>query len=150
MLAAVSSAPDAPFADLAAAAVAKVVDVLDPTTRSRAHALAQRVWVSSAPTPRRAVRSAVEEAMAEQRVVRIRFTAKDGTTTTRDVEPVLFASVEGQWHLIAWCRLRDAMRWFLLARIDRARVTAIPCAGHTVAEVGEPPATARPVHAESG
>lgn len=84
--------------------------------------------------------------MIEQRVVRISYTSADGTNTSRDVEPVLFASSGGQWYLIGWCRLRNAMRWFLISRVEKARVTNSPCTGHTVAEVGVPPATAKPVY----
>ena len=84
--------------------------------------------------------------MAEQRVLRLRYTSADGTTTVRDVEPVLFASTNGQWYLVGWCRLRDAMRWFTVSRIERASVTSTACGGHTVHEVGEPPANASPVH----
>ncbi|WP_053351229.1 helix-turn-helix transcriptional regulator [Leucobacter musarum] len=147
LLAAVSAARDAPYADLAAAGAAKIVDTLDPRTRARADELAGRVWIDAEAPASRAVRSALEQAMAEQRVTRIRYTAGDGVTTHRDVEPVLFASTGGQWYLIGWCRLRDAMRWFSLARIERASVTSAPCTGHTVAEVGAPPETARPVSA---
>ncbi len=149
LLAAVSAAPDAPYADLAAAGIHKILDVLDPRTRARADELAGRVWVTAPPPASRAVRSALEEAMSEQRVVRIRYTSKDGTTTSRDVEPVLFASTNGQWYLVGWCRLRDAMRWFSVSRIERASVTGTACSGHTVAEVGEPPASARPVNGGS-
>ncbi|WP_454083879.1 helix-turn-helix transcriptional regulator [Georgenia sp. Marseille-Q6866] len=146
LMAAVSAAPDAPYADLAAAGIQKILDVLDPRTRARAQELAGRVWVDAPPSSSRAVRSALEEAMAEQRAVRIRYTSGDGATTTRDVEPVLFASRNGRWYLVGWCRLRDAMRWFTVSRIERASVTTAACSGHTVAEVGEPPASARPVH----
>lgn len=146
LMAAVSAAPDAPYADLAAAGIHKILDVLDPRTRARADELAGRVWVNALSTSSRAIRSALEEAMAEQRVIRIRYTSGDGTTTTRDVEPVLFASTNGQWYLVGWCRLRNAMRWFTVSRIERASVTKTACAGHTVHEVGEPPANARPVH----
>lgn len=146
LMAAVSAASDAPYADLAAAGVRKILDVLDPRTRARADELASRVWVNTPPTSSRAIRSALEEAMADQRVIRIRYTAKDGATTTRDVEPVLFASTSGQWYLVGWCRLRDGIRWFTVSRIERASVTAMACTGHTVEEVGEPPANARPVH----
>jgi predicted DNA-binding transcriptional regulator YafY len=149
-MAAVSAAPDAPYSDLAAAGIQKIVDVLDPRTRARADELAGRVWVNAPPSASRAIRSALEEAMAEQRVVRIRYTSIDGTTTTRDVEPVLFASTNGQWYLIGWCRLRDAMRWFTVSRVERANVTASACGGHSIREVGEPPATARPVHGRVG
>ncbi|WP_308222201.1 helix-turn-helix transcriptional regulator [Kocuria rosea] len=146
LMAAVSAAPDAPYADLAAAGVHKILDVLDPRTRARADELAGRVWVNALVSPSRTVRSALEEAMAEQRVVRIRYTSTEGTTTTRDVEPVLFASTNGQWYLVGWCRLRNAMRWFTVSRIERASVTKTACAGHTIHEVGQPPANARPVH----
>lgn len=146
LMSAVSAAPDAPYADLAAAGVQKILDVLDPRTRARADALAGRIWVDAPPTASRVVRSALEAAMAEQRVVRIRYTSRAGSTTTRDVEPVLFASTNGQWYLVGWCRMRDAMRWFTVARIERASVTSAGCSGHTVEEVGEPPANAAPVH----
>lgn len=146
LLAAVASASDAPYSDLAAAGVRKIVDVLDPHTRARADALAARIWVDAPSPASRATRSALEEAMADQLVVRIRYVSGAGSTTTRDVEPVLFASTNGRWYLIGWCRLRDAMRWFSLSRIERATVTRAACSGHPVAEVGAPPPHARPVH----
>ncbi|MGD7732923.1 helix-turn-helix transcriptional regulator [Propionibacteriaceae bacterium G57] len=145
LLAAVSAAPDAPYSDLAAAGIRKIMDVLDPRTRSRAEELGHRVWVDAPPSPSRAVRSALEQAMAEQRVVRLRYTSRVGTTTTRDVEPVLFACTSGRWYLIGWCRLRDAMRWFAVSNIERASVTTSACSGHTIDEVGQPPVNARPV-----
>lgn len=146
LLAAVSASRDVPYADLATAGVQKILDVLDPRTRERAAALADRVWVDAPDARPRRVRSALEEAMAEQRVVRLRYVSGDGATTTRDVEPVLFAARNGRWYLVGWCRLRDAMRWFTVARIEHATVTTVACSGHSVAEVGEPPANARPVH----
>lgn len=150
LMAAVSAASDAPYSDLASAGVQKILDVLDPRTRAKAEELAGRVWVNSPPSTTRAVRSALEEAMAEQRVVRIRYTSGKGETTSRDVEPVLFASTSGQWYLVGWCRLRDGMRWFTVSRIERASVTKMECAGHTVEEVGEPPVNARPVGGRIG
>lgn len=146
LLAAASAAREAPYADLAASAVQKLLDVLDPRTRSRADELAGRVWIDAPLTASRRVRSALEEAMAEQRVVRLRYTDASGAVTTRDVEPVLFAATDGRWFLVGWCRLRDAMRWFRVSRIDRASVTVMSCSGHTADEVGTPPPNAVPVH----
>jgi predicted DNA-binding transcriptional regulator YafY len=148
LLAAVSAAPDAPYADLALAGVRKIMDVLDPRTRAKADELAGRVWVN-APAAPRAVKSALEEAMAEQRVVRICYTSREGDTTTRDVEPVMFASTHGHWYLIGWCRLRNDMRWFLVSRIKRASVTRIACSGHDIDEIGIPPVTARAVNSNA-
>lgn len=145
LLAAVSAAPDAPYADLALAGVRKILDVLDPRTRTKADELAARVWVDAPPTPR-TIKSALEEAMAEQRVVRIRYTSRDGNTSSRDVEPVVFASRNGRWYLIGWCRLRNDMRWFLVSGIAHARVTGTDCTGHGIDEIGVPPSTARPVN----
>jgi predicted DNA-binding transcriptional regulator YafY len=143
LMAAVAAASDAPYADLASVGVRKIVDVLDPRTRARAEALARRVWVDRGAASSRSIRSALEEAMADQRVVRIRYTAGEGATTKRDVEPMMFASAHGRWYLIGWCRLRDAVRWFALDRIERASVTSEACAGHTIDEIGTPPPTAR-------
>lgn len=145
LLAAVSAAPEAPYADLASAGIRKIMDVLDPRTREKAHQLARRMWVDQEQKASRAVQSAIEEAMAEQLVVRIRYTAGDGRKTKRDVEPVIFASRGGRWYLIGWCRLRDEMRWFSMARVEHATVTKVPCSGHTVEEIGTPPVTSRSV-----
>lgn len=146
LLAAVAAAPDAPYADLASAGVRKILDVLDPRTRTKAEELARRVWVNAEPSPARTVRSALEDAMADQYVVRIRYASREGTKTLRDVEPVIFASTNGRWYLIGWCRLRDEMRWFLLTRIEQASVTRMRCSGHSIEEIGMPPATARSLH----
>lgn len=145
LLAAVTAAPDAPYADLAAAGIRKIVDVLDPRTRMKADELAHRIWVNTDSPVARATSSALEQGMLEQLVVRIRYTAADGTTTIRDVEPMIFAFRDARWYLIGWCRLRNEVRWFALRRIERASVTKIPCQDHDVAEIGIPPESARSV-----
>lgn len=145
LLAAVSAATDAPYADLASAGVRKTMDVLDPPTRAKADELAARIWVDAPATPRR-IRSALEDAMAEQRVVRIRYVSRDGDDTTRDVEPMMFAATNGRWYLVGWCRLRDAVRWFVVSRIEYARATTMACSGHGIDEIGAPPTTAKPVN----
>lgn len=88
--------------------------------------------------------------MSAQRTVRIRYTSRVGATTTREVEPVMFASTNGQWYLVGWCLLRDAMRWFVVSNIEKATLTSAACSGHTVAEVGTPPPNARPVLVSDG
>ncbi|GAA3597223.1 HTH domain-containing protein [Klugiella xanthotipulae] len=145
LLAAVSTASEAPYADLASSGVRKILDVLDPRTRAKADELASRIWVNRPSSSQRVVRSALEEAMADQRVVRIRYVSGDGNETIRDVEPIMFGSTHDRWYLIGWCRLRSDIRWFLMARIEQASVTKIPCSGHQIQEVGIPPATARSV-----
>lgn len=148
LLAAVAAAPDAPYSDLATAAVRKIIDVLDPQTRARVDQLAARVWVNPVPSVPRAVRSVCEQAMTDQRVLRIDYVAREGKASRRDVEPILFANTNGVWYLIGWCRLRGAVRWFSIARIRGARLTQEQCSGHSIEEVGKPPATATSVGVE--
>lgn len=145
LLAAVVVSADAPYADLAAAAAGKIVDVLDPRTRQQAERLAERVWVNHPAASLRSARSALEQAMTDQKVVRIQYVTKEGVGSCRDVEPMLFASTGGRWYLIAWCRLRSAVRWFALSRVKKAVVTSEPCSGHDIEEVGVPPVNARSV-----
>lgn len=145
LLAAVVVSADAPYADLAAAAAGKIVDVLDPRTRQQAERLAERVWVNHSAASLRSARSALEQAMTDQKVVRIQYVTKEGVESCRDVEPMLFASTGGRWYLIAWCRLRSAVRWFALSRVKKAVVTSEPCSGHGVQEAGVPPVNARSV-----
>ncbi len=83
--------------------------------------------------------------MTDQKVLRIRYLSKEDVITRRDVEPILFALTRDNWYLIGWCRLRSAVRWFALERVQAASVTHEPCAGHDIHEVGTPPQTAKSV-----
>jgi predicted DNA-binding transcriptional regulator YafY len=69
----------------------------------------------------------------------------DGAATTRLVDPILLANTSQGWHLVGHCRLRDAVRWFQLDRVQSARLTAELAADFPVAAVGDPPSTARPI-----
>lgn len=66
------------------------------------------------------VPAVVEEAVATRQVVRLTYAGRDGTETTRDVEPVAFVAGAQHWHFIGWCRLREAPRIFRLDRIRQA------------------------------
>ncbi|TFD85514.1 helix-turn-helix transcriptional regulator [Cryobacterium serini] len=90
--------------------------------------------------------SALEQATVDQVTVNLTYTAAEGQTTRREVEPMIFALTAGQWKLVAWCRLREGIRWFALTRIQRATVTRHPCTGHQIEEIGKPPTLAHSVH----
>ncbi len=135
----------APFSDAARTATRKVLDVLDPFAHRRATDLSHRVWVVVGPSAPRRVMSVLEEALVEQVTVNLAYIDAQGHSTRREVEPMIFALTGGRWLLVAWCRLRDAVRWFDLSRIPAATATHRPCTGHDVQEIGLPPATARTV-----
>lgn len=143
--AAMAAAGQAPFSDSARAATRKVLDVLDPVARRRATELSHRVWVNVEPSASRALMSVLEQALLDQVTVNLAYTDAQGRSTQREVEPMIFALTGGRWLLVAWCRLRDDVRWFDLSRIRRATATRHACTGHDVNEVGTPPERAHPV-----
>lgn len=143
--AAVAVATQAPFSASARAATRKVLDVLDPVTRRRASDLSDRVWVDVGPSAPPRVMSALEQALLDQVTVNLGYTDAEGRSTQREVEPMIFALTGGRWLLVAWCRLRDDIRWFDLSRIRTAAATRHACTGHHVNEIGTPPELARPI-----
>ena len=127
----------------------KVWDALGPADRERAATLSARVWThppgdGEAPPVEPTVLRAVEQALGTGRVLAITHDV-DGRVTRRDVEPILLAHAEGRWYLVAWCRTRQAVRWFRLSRIRRAHLTGERHAPRDVGEVGTPPTGAAPV-----
>lgn len=143
--AAMAATVQAPFADSARTATRKVLDVLDPAARRRAAEVSERIWVNVEPGPPRALMSHLEQGLVDQVTVNLTYTDAQGRTTRREVEPMVFALTGDRWFLVAWCRLRDDVRWFNLNRIDRAAATRRPCAGHDISAIGTPPEGARPV-----
>lgn len=89
---------------------------------------------------------AVEQSLADARVLAVRYRDGRGDVTARRVEPVLLAHTDGRWYLVAWCRSREAIRWFRLSRVERADLTAETYAPRPVDDVGEPPPSAAAVY----
>lgn len=136
---------DLPFATEGAVALTKVLGAMTPAGRESVGGLLDRVWTTTKPSRSRAART-IDVAIARQRVVEIAYTAADGTTTMRKVDPLQFAHTGGRWYLLAWCRLRQGGRWFRLDRITSARLTKEPATHYDVTEViGRPPPEAHPV-----
>ncbi|MFF0659332.1 MULTISPECIES: YafY family protein [Micromonospora] len=114
-----------PFAPAAGAALRKLVAVMPPAAVAEAHRLAGRVHlVGDGPgTP---VPSAVADAVAAGRVLRLRYADRGGADSARDVEPLAYLGNSAHWYLVAWCRLRDGLRCFRTDRIRSVRPLAEP------------------------
>lgn len=69
-----------------------------------------------------AVLDTLREAVAKRRAVQIEYRAADGRQTTRAVEPevVWWEPSNESLYLLAWCRLRSAIRTFAVHRIATA------------------------------
>lgn len=111
---------DAPTARLSGAAMDKLRAVLRHADRDHLAALAPHIQVLE-PRDQAARPSAYQQlvaAVATRRVVRLRYQAADSREPTiRDVEPIgLYLG--RHWHVVAYCRLRQAFREFRLDRIE--------------------------------
>ncbi|NMM88720.1 transcriptional regulator [Rhodococcus sp. SRB_17] len=143
---ALTSVGDAPFADDGRAALAKLLDVMDPDSRARFEELSGRVWIrndASVSADSGSNRRVVEQALEHKFVVSLQYVDGDGAESSRTVEPHLLAQTRGQWFLIGWCRARDAVRWFRLDRIRTATLTSQKFVPRESAAFGQPPDAAR-------
>ncbi|GAA1668953.1 YafY family protein [Fodinicola feengrottensis] len=110
-----------PFASAARTALQKVRAVMPAGDLESAHALADRiVFVASQKPP--AAPAPVHEALASRRLLRLRYADRNGVDSQRLVEPLGFLGSDPHWYLLAWCRLREAVRGFRLDRIRAAEM----------------------------
>lgn len=65
---------------------------------------------------------ALQKAVAEKKVLFIRYQTNRETITERQVEPVGLWHYSQHWHLIGWCRLRNNYRDFRVSRILRLQL----------------------------
>lgn len=59
----------------------------------------------------------IQNAIAAKHVVAIDYKGKNDETTTRQVEPIGLIFYALNWHLIAWCNIRNDYRDFRVSRI---------------------------------
>jgi predicted DNA-binding transcriptional regulator YafY len=135
-----------PFDQDLKAVLTKVLGAMDSSARKRAALLADRVWIDTKGDQRR-TRSLrrIEQSLAEQRVLALRYRDRHGADSQRRVDPIVVARTNGNWYLVAHCRTAQAIRWFRLDRIETANLTNERAADVPVEAVGSPPPTARAV-----
>lgn len=144
LAAAVAAARGQPFDSDLRAVLTKVLGAMDGTARKRAAALADRVWINDRHDHRRTqnVRH-IEQALAERRVLSLRYRDSHDRETRRRVDPVILALSDSHWYLVGYCRSAEAIRWFRLDRIEAATLTKQRCTEVPVESIGRPPASAQ-------
>lgn len=116
---------DSPFGETARSAALKVLAGLPAGVRATEQALAADIYrVGSASEANRPGErhSELLGAIAGRRVVHLGYTSPSDQRTERDVEPLGLLWGPYGWYLVGWCRLRQAIRGFLLGRITRLTV----------------------------
>jgi predicted DNA-binding transcriptional regulator YafY len=105
----------------------KLVAAFSDTHQSRIRSLRKRILVGRPASPhviasfRQPPRGAIAgtaEAFFNMRCIAIDYVDQRGATSTREVEPQFLYLSLPVWYLLAWDRLRGAVRYF---RIDRIR-----------------------------
>ncbi|MGY1593140.1 helix-turn-helix transcriptional regulator [Geodermatophilus sp. SYSU D00708] len=142
--AALAARPDGPFAAAGRTALEKVLDALEPDPRRRARLAASTRWVSDDARRAAELRSALEQAVTRRRVLVLRYRDGEGVVSRRAVEPQLLARSGRHWFLVAWCRERQALRWFREDRIEGAEPTEETAARRDLTGLGAPPADTHP------
>lgn len=117
---------DAPTARLTTAAMDKLRAVLRRPDRDYLHALAPHIQVvrHAGPAPETGTYQQLVAAVASQQVVTLNYQATaTEPVTTRAIEPVGLYLTQ-HWHVVAYCRLRQAFRNFRLDRIQHLALSA--------------------------
>jgi predicted DNA-binding transcriptional regulator YafY len=104
------------------AASAKVEAVLTPDTRSEVERMRKRIrvsnWMRTEPSPWMPL---LQQAVTNDQVVHLRYHSfSPDQVTERKVEPYQLVFYSDDWHLVAYCRLREGMRDFRASRIRDA------------------------------
>src|ERR1035441_1765102 len=101
-----------PFQAAAGSALRKMVAAMHGDDAAAARDLAGRIHLlgdagTTPPAPRM-----VADALSARRVLRIGYGDREGAATMREIEPLGYVGTATHWYLVAWCRLRDALRAF--------------------------------------
>ena len=104
-------------------ALMKVNAVLPAERKEHAERLHERTSVHFRRAPSsvsdRANLATLQGAVAGRRVVRIRYTNRTrDQVTEREIEPLGLVYYADNWHVLAWCRLREDIRDFRADRIE--------------------------------
>ena len=68
----------------------------------------------------------LQNAIVQKKIVRLEYLNADDEASVREVEPIGLTFYSLNWHLIAWCHLRQGYRDFRTSRIQNLRVTMQP------------------------
>ncbi|AUP80552.1 helix-turn-helix transcriptional regulator [Flavivirga eckloniae] len=114
---------DASFIKDYSEAIDKIKSILRYSTKDKANLLANRTQYNQVINQERNSNnlSDLQNALTNYNLVKIQYVNKEGTATSRQIEPFALLNSEN-WYLIAWCRLRKEFRFFRLDRIQKTEI----------------------------
>ena len=142
---ALAAQPDGPYAAEGRGALEQVLAALEPDPRRREALVASTLLVRVEAGRAAAVRSWSSRGWPAPGA-RPAYRDGKGAASRREVEPQLLARTADREYLVAWCREREAMRWFRLDRVASAELTDESAPRRDPATFGAPPAGEHPTH----
>lgn len=112
---------DQSFSDNFRSAIIKIKSVLKYSQKGKADLLADRVYFGGNNTYQKTsdYLMPIQSAITNYQVLKIDYYASDNKRTQRDIEPFALYNNNGNWLLIAFCRLRTEFRSFRIDYIDQ-------------------------------
>lgn len=108
-------------------AVQKLKAIIPEDLKNRVERLEERMGISKTYTDlsdKSKCLLEIQKALVERRVVRINYTNQADQKTVRELEPfAVYSSANGDWLLVAHCRLRKDFRTFSLTGIEEIHFT---------------------------
>ena len=143
---ALAAQPDGPYAAEGRRALDKVIAVLEPDPRRREALVASTLLVRAETGRAAGLQAVVEQGLTRRRVLVLHYRDGSGVTSRREVEPQLLARAADHEYLVAWCRERQAVRWFRTDRVENAELTTESAPRRDPATFGAPPVGDHPTH----
>lgn len=109
-------------------ALEKIRTVLHSREKESASQLRDRIRVMSPGQTQQGFDylSDIQKAITDSTILYIEYTDLKSQKTKREVEPIGIIYYTNQWHLIAWCWLRNDYRDFIVRQIDLLHCTSKP------------------------
>ncbi|WP_149693628.1 YafY family protein [Chitinophaga sp. CF418] len=125
---------DASFVKDYMEAIDKIKAVLGYSVRDKANLLAERTRFDQNINSERNSNnlSELQFALTNFNLTQIEYTNEAEQITTRLIEPFALLSTQGNWLLVAWCRLRNEFRYFRLDRIKKLHILAEKFTPHSM------------------
>ncbi|MFY0643481.1 MAG: YafY family transcriptional regulator [Bacteroidia bacterium] len=115
---------DQSFSENVSSAVEKIKSILKYSQKGNADLLSDRVFFGGNKQREKSSNNLMEiqSAIINFQVLRIRYLSSNNKRTNRDIEPFAIYSINGNFLLIAFCRLRENFRAFRIDYIEKLDV----------------------------
>ncbi|WP_284463897.1 YafY family protein [Chryseobacterium sp.] len=109
-------------------AIDKIKSVLRYSEKEKADMLQEKIgiYVSPETDHSRDYLTIIQNAIVNKRILKISYLNNLKEASEREVEPIGMSFYTNQWHLIAWCWMRNEYRDFKVLQIQELKNTDLP------------------------